>query len=72
MKEQKEIIEAVREFLSRKEFRQKIDVDTLTDDDILFVAENPVQYNLFSLEILKYKTSLYQVKHPIFHHKQFS
>ena len=47
-KEQKEIIEAVREFLSRKEFRQKIDVDTLTDDDILFVAENPVQYNLFS------------------------
>lgn len=47
-KEQKEIIEAVREFLSHKEFRQKIDVDTLTDDDILFVAENPVQYNLFS------------------------
>lgn len=47
-KEKKEIIEAIREFLSRKEFRQKIDVDTLTDEDILFVAEDPAQYGLFS------------------------
>ena len=47
-KEQKEIIEAVREFLSRKEFRQKIDLDTLTDSDILSVAEDPAQYGLFS------------------------
>lgn len=47
-KEQKEIIEAVREFLSRKEFRQKIDLNTLTDNDILSVAEDPAQFNLFS------------------------
>lgn len=47
-KEQKEIIEVIREFLSRKEFRQMIVVDTLTDDDILSVAENPAQYALFS------------------------
>ena len=47
-KEKKEIIEAIREFLSRKEFRQKIDVDTFTDDDILSVAEEPAQYTLFS------------------------
>lgn len=47
-KEKKEIIEAIREFLSSKEFRQKIDVDTFTDDDILSVAEEPAQYTLFS------------------------
>ena len=47
-KEQKEIIEAVREFLSRKEFRQKIDLNTLTDNDILSVAEDSAQFNLFS------------------------
>ena len=47
-KEKKEIIEAIREFLSRKEFLQKIDVDTLTDEEILFVAEDPAQYGLFS------------------------
>ncbi len=47
-KEQKEIIEAVREFLSRKEFRQKIDPDMLTDSNILSVAEDPAQYGLFS------------------------
>ena len=47
-KEKKEIIEAIREFLSSKEFRQKIDVDTFTDDDILSIAEEPAQYTLFS------------------------
>lgn len=47
-KEQIEIIEAVRDFLSRKEFRQKVDIDELTDSEILRAAENPAQYDLFS------------------------
>lgn len=47
-KEQKEIIEAVREFLSHKEFRQGIYVNELSNQDLLRVAENPTQYNLFS------------------------
>ena len=47
-KEQVEIIEATREFLSRKEFRQKIDIDELTDTDVLKVTENPAQIDLFS------------------------
>lgn len=48
-KEQKEeIILAVREFLSRKEFRQGFDKDELSDQEILKAAESPLQYNLFS------------------------
>lgn len=48
-KEQKEeIILAVREFLSRKEFRQGFDKDELSDEEILKAAESPLQYNLFS------------------------
>lgn len=47
-KEQIEVIEAVRDFLSRKEFRQKVDIDELTDSEILKAAENPAQYDLFS------------------------
>ncbi len=47
-KEQIEIIEAVREFLSRKEFRQKINIDELTDTEVFKVAEDPAQYDLFS------------------------
>lgn len=47
-KEQVEIIEVIREFLSRKEFRQKIDIDELTDTEVLKVAEDPAQYGLFS------------------------
>lgn len=46
--EQIEIIEAIREFLSRKEFRQKIDIDGLTDSEVLKAAEDPAQYGLFS------------------------
>ena len=46
--EQIEIIEAIREFLSRKEFRQKIDIDELTDSEVLKAAEDPAQYRLFS------------------------
>lgn len=48
-KEQKEeIILAVREFLSRKEYRQGLDKDELSDQEVLEVAESPLQYDLFS------------------------
>ena len=48
-KEQKEeTILAVREFLSRKEFRQGFDKDELSDQEILKAAESPLQYDLFS------------------------
>lgn len=48
-KEQKEeIILAVREFLSRKEFRQGFDKDELSDEEVLKAAESPLQYNFFS------------------------
>ena len=46
--EKTEIINAIREFLSRKEFRQEIDVERLSDQEILIVAEDPAQYSLFS------------------------
>lgn len=47
-KEQSEIIEAIRDFLSRKECRQGIDLDSLTDSEVLMAAEDPAQYALFS------------------------
>lgn len=48
-KEQKEeIVLAVREFLSRKEFRQGFDKDELSDEEVLKAAESPLQYDLFS------------------------
>lgn len=47
-KEQIEIVQAIRDFLSRKEIRQKINVGELTDTEILKVAEDPAQYDLFS------------------------
>ena len=43
-----EIIAAIREFLSRKETRQLIDVDEMTDEQVWMVAEDPAQYSLFS------------------------
>ncbi len=46
--EQVEIIDAIRDFLSRKEFRQKIDIDEMTDGEVLMAAEDPAQYDLFS------------------------
>lgn len=46
--EQAEIVDAVRDFLSRKEFRQKIDVSEMTDEQVLSAAEDPAQYGLFS------------------------
>ena len=46
--EQSEIVDAIRSFLSRKEFHQGIDIDQLSDEQIMGVAEDPAQYNLFS------------------------
>ena len=45
---QAEIVAAIREFLSRKDFRQQTDTLEMTDDEVLRVAEDPAQYNLFS------------------------
>lgn len=45
--EQAEIIEAIKEFLSRKEFLQKIDLDDMSDNELLMAAEDPAQYDLF-------------------------
>lgn len=47
-KEKAEIIAAIREFLSRKEARQPIDIDEMTDEQVWMVAETPAQYGLFS------------------------
>jgi len=46
-KEQSEIIKAVRDFLSRKEMRQKIDISDWSDEQVLQAAEDPTQYGLF-------------------------
>lgn len=42
-----ELILAIREFLSRKEFKQSLSEEELSDDQILMAAESPLQYNLF-------------------------
>lgn len=46
--ERAEIIAAIREFLSRKEARQPIDIDEMTDEQVWMAAEDPAQYGLFS------------------------
>lgn len=46
-KEQSEIINAVRDFLSRKEMRQKIDISDWSDEQVLQATEDPAQYGLF-------------------------
>ena len=46
--EQAEIIEAVRFFLSRKENRQRIDIEKMTNDEVWMVAQDPAQYDMFS------------------------
>ncbi|MBR4390418.1 MAG: DNA cytosine methyltransferase [Prevotella sp.] len=43
----KEIILAIREFLSRKQFRQGKDKVGLSDEELWMVAESPLEYNLF-------------------------
>lgn len=47
-KEQLEIIDAVRGFLSRKEMRQKTNISDWDDEQLLKAAENPAQYDLFN------------------------
>ena len=42
-----EIISAIREFLERKQARQKLNIEEMTDDEIWEAAESPTQYNLF-------------------------
>lgn len=46
-KQKEEIIVAIREFLERKQSRQKVDIEELTDNEIWAAAESPAQYNLF-------------------------
>lgn len=42
-----EIISSIREFISRKQFRQNIISEEMTDEEIWNVAESPLQYGLF-------------------------
>ncbi len=42
-----EIISAIREFLSRKQSRQKGICENLSDEELLKAAESPMQYGLF-------------------------
>ena len=46
--EQMEIVDANRDFLSRKEMRQKVDISDWSDEQVLMAAEDPAQYGLFS------------------------
>ncbi len=46
--EQADIIDAIRDFLSRKEMRQKVDISDWSDEQMLMAAEDPAQYDLFS------------------------
>lgn len=46
--EQVEIVDAIRDFLSRKEMRQKVDISDWSDEQVLMAAEDPAQYGLFS------------------------
>ena len=45
--EQAEIVDAIRDFLSRKEMRQKVDISDWSDEQVLMAAEDPAQYGLF-------------------------
>ena len=47
-KERKEeIVGAIRDFLDRKQSRQMLNIEELTDEEIWAAAESPTQYNLF-------------------------
>jgi len=46
-KEKEEIIYAVREFLARKKYRLKEEME-MSDEDVWRAAEDPLQYNLFN------------------------
>ena len=47
-KRREEIIMAIREFLSRKQFKQGFETENLSDEDIWRVAEDAPQYDLFA------------------------
>lgn len=46
--EQSEIVGSIRDYLYRKEFRQQVEIDEMSDEEVLMVAEDPAQYRLFS------------------------
>lgn len=48
MEEQTEIVNAIRDFLRRKESMQRVGIDEMSDENILMFAENPGQYGLFT------------------------
>ena len=48
IEEQTEIISAIRDYLERKEYHQGLNLDNMTDDEVLEVAEDPAQYTIFS------------------------
>ena len=47
-KQKKEIVEAIREFLIRKNKLQNLSLDVLTDEKLWLAVESPDQYNLFN------------------------
>ena len=46
--EKEEIFWAIREFLSRKLFKQELKEEVLSDEHIFQIAESPLQYNFFN------------------------
>lgn len=46
-KEKSDIVCAIRDFLSRKEMRQKINISEWSDEQLLKAAEDPAQYGFF-------------------------
>ncbi len=47
-KQKKEIVEAIREFLIRKNKLQNLSIDGLSDEKLWLAVESPDQYNLFN------------------------
>ena len=47
-KQKEQIITAIRDFLDRKQSREKFNLDELSDEDIWKVAESPTQYSFFN------------------------
>lgn len=46
--EKMEIVQAIRDYLERREVQQGINLDELSDSELLKVAEDPAQYSLFT------------------------
>lgn len=47
-KEKSEIVDLIRDFLSREDLPQEINPDEMSDEEILKIADSPFQYNLLS------------------------